>query len=246
MAIDAAHPHPTVTMKPSRRKAVQYSLLGTLVALAVLVAPAAADHPRDEYQSVLVRTPDRAHGMTLFGNCVRCHGTQGGGSIDGSIPVIAGQYRKVLAKQLVDFRHDKRWDAYMEHFADTPYVITTQDVADVVDYVSSLAPAAAAVNGDGSEVSHGADRYAQKCASCHGGHAEGNPMLAYPRLAGQHYPYLLRQLHDAVEGRRPNFPHSHVRLLAPFDRDDFVGIADFLSRIPPFRPPVVSATTSAR
>jgi cytochrome c553 len=30
------------------------------------------------------------------------------------------------------------------------------------------------------------------CASCHGGQAQGNG--PFPRLAGQHAPYLLRQL----------------------------------------------------
>ncbi len=30
------------------------------------------------------------------------------------------------------------------------------------------------------------------CASCHGAHAEG--MAIFPRLAGQHAPYLLKQL----------------------------------------------------
>jgi cytochrome c553 len=30
------------------------------------------------------------------------------------------------------------------------------------------------------------------CASCHGSHAEGQ--VVFPRLAGQHAPYLLKQL----------------------------------------------------
>jgi hypothetical protein len=40
-------------------------------------------------------------------------------------------------------------------------------------------------------------------------------------------------MHDAVEGRRPNFPAEHIRLLQPFERADFVGVADFLSRAVP-------------
>jgi cytochrome c553 len=52
-----------------------------------------------------------------------------------------------------------------------------------------------------------------------------------PRIAGQHYEYLMRQIDDAVEGRRPNFSASHVRLLARLERDDIVGLADYLSRL---------------
>jgi cytochrome c553 len=198
-------------------------------------ASAAATHagPRDEYQSVLAKTPDRVHGQTLFGNCAHCHGGTAGGSQDGSIPALAGQHFRVIARQLVDFRHDKRWDARMEHFADTPYVIATQDVADIADYISSLKPTGAAVTGDGEQAIHGGQLYARHCASCHGAAGEGDNLKSYPRLAGQHYPYLLEQLHDAVEGRRPNFPSAHIRVLVGYDRDDLVGLSDFLSRLPP-------------
>jgi len=39
-------------------------------------------------------------------------------------------------------------------------------------------------------------------------------------------------MYDAVDGRRPNFSSSHVRMLARLERDDFLGLADFLSRSP--------------
>ena len=207
------------------------------------ITSAQASSQRDEYDSVLIRTPDRVHGETLYGNCARCHGPTGAGARDGSIPAIAGQHFRVLARQLVDYRHDKRWDSRMEHFADTPYVIATQDVADVANYISSLRPTGPGVTGDGTQVEHGASAYAKKCAACHGAHGEGDKLKAYPRLAGQHFPYLLRQLHDAVEGRRPNFSTAHVRLLSRLDRDDFVGISDYLSRIPAPAPVGVTATS---
>jgi hypothetical protein len=38
-------------------------------------------------------------------------------------------------------------------------------------------------------------------------------------------------MHDAVEGRRPNFSPEHIRLLLHFDRPDFEGVADYLSRL---------------
>src|SRR5437764_777888 len=51
------------------------------------------------------------------------------------------------------------------------------------------------------------------------------------RLAGQHYEYVGRQTYDAVEGRRPNMSDADVRMFARLDRDDIVGLADFLSRL---------------
>jgi cytochrome c553 len=217
------------------------SLLAAAILILLQTPARAARPPRDEYQSVLVLTPDRLHGETLFGNCARCHGANGAGANDGSVPTIAGQHFRVLARQLIDFRQDKRWDDRMEHFADFPYVVATQDVADVAGYVSSLKLTGPGVFGDGEHVRHGAAAYQRLCASCHGPHAEGDPFKAYPRLAGQHYPYLLRQLHDAVEGRRPNFSRPHIKLLAPLDRDDLAGICDYLSRLVPTAPIVVTA-----
>jgi cytochrome c553 len=68
------------------------------------------------------------------------------------------------------------------------------------------------------------------CAVCHGSSGGGSEDGDVPRLAGQHYEYLLRQMYDAVDGRRPNFSRSHVRLLARLERADLVGLADFLAR----------------
>lgn len=208
-------------------------LLGSLLAFQFSAPVAAASESEDEYQAVLHATVDTAHGKILFETCARCHGANGAGQIDGSVPAIAGQHFHVIARQLVDYRHDERWDVRMEHFADFPYLIFSQDVADVAGYITALERAGPRASGDASSLDHGVSLYAKRCASCHGSRAEGNDAKGFPRLAGQHYPYLVRQLHDALEGRRPNFSRAHVRLLARFDRDDIDGVADYLSRLPP-------------
>lgn len=42
------------------------------------------------------------------------------------------------------------------------------------------------------------------CASCHGPNGEGQAAAAYPRLAGQHSAYLLKQLREFAGGQRVN------------------------------------------
>ena len=149
---------------------------------------------------------------------------------DGSIPRIAGQHYRVLIRQLVDYRFDRRWDIRMERYADRHVLGNPQAIADVAAYVSQMDRDAPRGVGAGDLVERGAAVYAAQCAECHGASGEGDGEKLIPRIAGQHYKYLLRQMYDAVDGRRPNFSRSHVRLLKRLERDDFVGLADVLSR----------------
>jgi cytochrome c553 len=199
--------------------------------LFVPVVGKSAPSTQQEYETVLRSKADPGRGKQLFVPCAACHGPDGAGVEDGSVPAIAGQHFRVLAGQLVDFRHDKRWDRFMEHYADEHNLGDAQDLANVANYISNLAPVRTQSMGDGEFVSKGAQVYARACASCHGAAGQGNSLKGYPRLAAQHYAYLLRQMHDAVEGRRPNFSRAHVRLLERFDRSEFVGTADYLSRL---------------
>jgi cytochrome c553 len=188
-----------------------------------------ASIPQQEYDQTLRSKPDLVHGEALFATCAACHGPQGAGVAGGAVPAIAGQHLRVIVRQLVDFRHDKRWDLRMEHFTDQHHLSGAQDIADVAAYISGMPITHASDHGSGEYLRHGGEVYARLCASCHGSAAEGDERN--PRLAGQHYEYLLRQLHDALEHRRPNFPREHVRLLERFELADLAGVADHLSRL---------------
>jgi len=190
----------------------------------------AASDASNEFAQALRSRPNLQHGAELFRDCAACHGTMGGGSEDGDVPRIAGQHFNVLVRQLVDYRHETRWDIRMEHYAGRRLLSDPQAIADVAAYASALDDRGPRGIGDGQYVSHGAALYAQRCAQCHGTSGQGNAKKLVPRLAGQHYEYLLRQMYDAVDGRRPNFSPSHVRLLARLERADLIGVADFLSR----------------
>ncbi len=208
-------------------------ILAINVLLALLLASlaaSAAPTARTEFESALRAKPDLERGAQLFQKCATCHGPGGNGADDGSVPRIAGQHFRVLVRQLVDYRHELRWDIRMEHYAGRGLLKDAQSVADVAGHVAMLSRDAPRNVGDGSLLSHGAQVYAQRCAECHGEAGEGDGRSLTPRVAGQHYAYLLRQLYDGVDGRRPNFSAGHVRILARLQHDDLVGVADFLSR----------------
>lgn len=207
--------------------------LGLCLCVSFVPASLAVDWARVEYQDVLKRTPQPERGAELFRSCATCHAPDGGGVPDGSVPAIAGQHFRVIVKQLVDFRNDRRWDIRMEHYVDRHRLPGTQDLADVAAYVSRLRRTAPAGIGPGESVGLGASVYFRDCESCHGATGDGSDQKVIPRLAGQHYEYLLRQIYDAIDGRRPNMDGRHARLLSRYDRAEIVGVADYLSRMSP-------------
>jgi cytochrome c553 len=208
-----------------------------LTALAFCVAAAlfpastrAMSTTQEERAAVHRAVPNIDRGAQLFQVCAACHQADGRGTSDGLVPRIAGQHASVLAKQLVDYRHDKRWDMRMEHFSEKHFLADAQAIADVTADVAQMPEPAPAATGPGESEQRGAEIYSRRCRSCHGGSGEGDRKQAVPRIAGQQYEYLRRQIYDAVDGRRPNFPDEHIRLLARLDHDDIVNVADFLSR----------------
>jgi len=207
---------------------------GLLAAAAAPLCAVAAPSVSQESGEALRSHPNLDNGAQLFLTCAACHGATGGGTVDGQIPRIAGQHFSVLVKQLVDYRGDRRWDPRMEHFADQHHLKNAQDIADVAGFVSQLQvrPETPAGVGSGELLARGADVYLGACASCHGKSGDGSEREQIPRVAGQNYEYLRRQIYDAVDGRRPNFPAAHIRLLKKLEFDDITGVADYMARMP--------------
>jgi cytochrome c553 len=187
---------------------------------------------QEELGEVKRSTPNLDHGAELFDTCAACHGPDGGGTSDGQVPRIGSQHLSVLWTQLIDYRHDRRWDLRMEHFSDRHHLGDAQAIADVGTYIHQLEPRAAPGEGSGTLLGRGESLYAQLCRGCHGAAAQGDEARVIPKIAGQHYEYLRRQFYDAVDGRRPNFSPAHIRLLARLDYDDIEAVADYLSRLP--------------
>lgn len=205
------------------------------VALAALPAAVpAASMAQQQLAAALGASADLQRGAELFKACVACHGSDGGGQSNGDVPAIAGQYRPVLLRQLVDFRYGKRWDVRMEAIASSHYLSGAQDLADVAAYVSALPRITDPGMGDGQLREHGRQVYVRECASCHGPSGEGQALTAVPWLGGQHYEYLLREMYYTFDHRRPNLTDHRV-FLDRFTRPDYQGVADYLSslRSPP-------------
>ena len=209
-------------------------VIGLLTAMALPLLARGVENAAQDRSDAVNSRPDLNKGGQLFASCAVCHGASGGGTPDGHVPRIAGQHFSVLVKQLADYRNNRRWDPLMQYMADQHLLKGTQDIADVAAYASEIEtlPESGVAVGSGEYLAQGAQVYASSCDSCHGKNGEGSGRDSIPKLAGQNYQYLVRQIHDAVEGRRPNFTAAHIRLLKPLDYTGIMGVADYLARIP--------------
>jgi cytochrome c553 len=109
-----------------------------------------------------------------------------------------------------------------------------QAVADVAGYISRLPMNPTPSHGDGQNLVRGEALYKTSCASrCHGQEGEGRNFKLWPRLQGQHYEYLVRQMELFLDGERRFADNLMISRLNKFSEEDIKAVADYLSRVKP-------------
>ncbi len=178
-------------------------------------------------------TPDLNRGRELYELCAVCHAAEGWGEADGSLPVIAGQHRNVLIKQLADIRARNRDNPTMYPFAIPSALGGAQAIADVTAYIAKLPMNPTPGVGTGDDLEHGQKIYKENCVECHGLQGEGDRDKYYPRIHGQHYHYLLRQFRWIRDGKRRNANQVKIGQLERFTNRDLKAVMDYVSRLRP-------------
>ena len=177
---------------------------------------------------------DAAKGKTLSTTCAACHGADGN-SVNPVWPKIAGQGAGYLAKQLADFRSDKRNDPSMTAMAKA--IASDADVVDLVTFYAGQKAKAGAAN-DKDKVAEGEAIYkggnlstgVAACAACHGPTGSGNVAAKFPSLAGQHATYTVNQLKAFKSGKRENDTGKMMRNIAKNMTDaEMDAVAEYIS-----------------
>jgi len=162
-----------------------------LTGAVVLASAGRADEPDG---------PALAHARYVAATvCGTCHGVDGN-STQPKFPRLAGQRADYLDNQLKAFRAQTRGDpdaiAYMWGMASQ---LDDETMHALGGYYAGEKTGTSG-GGDTALISRGREVYAHglpaegvpACSSCHGADAHGTP--EYPRLAGQHAQYVLKQL----------------------------------------------------
>ncbi len=174
---------------------------------------------------------DPARGEITFEICQGCHRPHALGRPDGSYPRLAGQHATVLIKQMTDVRAGRRRNEKMLPFIER-HEISPQDIADIAAFLSRLPVPPNNGKGPGTEIDAGARDYQAYCATCHGKAGEGDATKFYPRVSGQHFKYMLREMIDIRDGTRLNANPRMVEVIKAFSNADLEAIADYMSRFP--------------
>jgi cytochrome c553 len=185
-----------------------------------------------EIEKALSLKPDIENGKKAYELCATCHLENGWGKPDGSFPVIAGQHRKVLIKQLADIRTRNRENPTMYPFTDPETIGGVQAIADVTEYISTLPPNPQPGIGEGENQELAEELYKHNCLMCHGKDGQGNGDAFFPRLQGQHHAYLVRQMLWIRDGFRKNGNALMVEKLKPMSDEQISLLADYISRMP--------------
>jgi cytochrome c553 len=185
----------------------------------------------EKITQALKLTPNIKNGKKIYALCANCHMENGWGKKDGSFPVIAGQHRNVLVKQLADIRSRNRENPTMYPFTDPGSIGGIQGISDVTAYIASMAKDPTPGVGNGENLGLGKSIYQLHCQQCHGEMGQGSDNAFYPSLQGQHQAYLLRQLKWIRDGYRKNANPLMVTKVKALSDNDLYAVADYLSRL---------------
>lgn len=177
--------------------------------------------------------PNLQNGKKLYFNCALCHTPEGWGSPDGRYPQIAGQHKNVILKQLADIHNNNRDNPTMYPFSELIFAKGPQALADVSAYIEQLPMVPNNGQGFGDNLIQGKQLYTDNCQKCHGDNGEGDAIEFYPRIHGQQYQYILRQMLWIKQGKRRNANKKMVQQLEGFDLKDIMAVSDYVSRLQP-------------
>lgn len=175
---------------------------------------------------------DPVAGKAKAALCIGCHGVDGN-SVNPDWPKLAGQHEGYLAKQISEFKTQKRIDGTMNAMVAS---LSEADVANVSAYFASNKIKGGAASKEsielGQKIYRGgiAERGVAACASCHGPAGKGIPAANFPAVGGQHAKYTEKTLNDFRLGTRNNDPASMMRNVAgKLKESEIKAIADYLA-----------------
>jgi cytochrome c553 len=155
--------------------------------------------------------------------CAACHGPRGK-SVQAVYPILAGQSSRYLFLELRDFQEGRRTNALM-----SPMVVgmTRDEMRELGDYFARQTPPVQSFAVDTAKARLGKLKADETlCTMCHLGEFAGQNEV--PRVAGQHYDYIVKQLTDFKARTRTNDAGTMTSVANTLSAQDIVNLANYL------------------
>jgi cytochrome c553 len=170
--------------------------------------------------------------------CSNCHGMTGV-AVSPNFPNLASQGEPYFVAQMKGFKsHDRHDPAGFEYMWGLSRSLTDEQIAGLAAYYRRQTPAHQAAESVPGRLEAGKtifeqgvpERSVPACAGCHGAHGEG--MATFPRLAGQHADYVVKQL--AVFQRTDDRPEGGIMKTVAHEltQQNIDDVAGYLQALP--------------
>lgn len=158
--------------------------------------------------------------------CAACHGADGN-SQTGNFPNLAGQSWRYIYVQLKDYKEGRRKDPVMTAMAAT---LSKQEMIDVANFFAAQPAKPSSFKADEGKVKLGKAKADETlCAMCHlGGFAGQNEI---PRVAGQQYEYIVKQMSDFKARNRTNDAGNMTSVAQTLNETDIENLAHYITSL---------------
>ncbi|MEO8014803.1 MAG: c-type cytochrome [Polaromonas sp.] len=158
--------------------------------------------------------------------CAACHGADGNSST-ANYPNLAGQTWRYIYVQLKDFKEGRRQDPVMSPMA-AP--LSRDDMINLANYFAAQTARPSSYKTDDAKVKLGKAKADETlCAMCHLGGFSGQNEI--PRVAGQQYDYVVKQLKDFKARTRTNDAGNMTSVAQTLSEADIENLANYISSL---------------
>ena len=174
---------------------------------------------------------DAQEGKAKSTTCLACHSADGN-SVVPTFPKLAGQHAEYTVKQLNDFKAGDRVDGTMQGMV---AALSEQDMLNLGKFYSEQTPNVGEVSAEMADAAKAGEEIYRAglakfsvtaCMACHGPDGKG-VAPSFPRLSGQHAPYIEKQLLAFKDGSRTDSMMSSIAF--PLSAEQIKNLAIYIS-----------------